>query len=282
MRDVVVIVPARWASQRFTGKPLALIHGKPMIEHVVTRAASVARRVLVATDDDRIASAVRAFGGEVVMTRADHENGTSRIAEVAATLHEDVVVNVQGDEPGIDPALIPAVVKALRSAGRGVPMATIAAPFRQGEDPSDPNVVKVVLDRRGRALYFSRSVIPFDRDSSGQPPVSAGKLVPAPHSAAELGAGASFPHLRHVGLYAYRRHFLETFVNLESTPLERREKLEQLRALEHGYPIAVAMTDAVPHGIDTPEQLESFKSSSSSKSSKSFMAFEQARPRGST
>ncbi|MBX3356012.1 MAG: 3-deoxy-manno-octulosonate cytidylyltransferase [Phycisphaeraceae bacterium] len=243
MRDVAVVIPARYASSRFPGKPLAPILGKPMIQHVHERAATVARRVIVATDDERIATAVKAFGGEVVMTRGDHPNGTSRIAEVAATLHEDVIVNVQGDEPGLEPSLIERAVKALRAAGRGVPMATIASPFSHGEDPKSPHLVKVVVDRRGRALYFSRSVIPFARDDQ-------------PRDAADSTHAAL---LRHVGLYAYRRPFLATFVALEESPLERTEQLEQLRAIEHGYPIAVAVAEAAVHGIDTPEQLTAFE-----------------------
>lgn len=242
MRDVVVVIPARHASTRFPGKPLATILGKPMIQHVHERASQVAKRVIVATDDERIATCVRSFGGQVVMTRGDHPNGTSRIAEAVAALHEDVVVNVQGDEPGLEPSLIEQVVKSLRAAGRGVPMATIASPFAAGEDPSSPHIVKVVVDRRGRALYFSRSLIPFDRDG-----------------AAPSGGTALASPLRHVGLYAYRRHFLETFVNLESTPLERTEQLEQLRALEHGYPIAVAIAESKSSGIDTPEQLKAYE-----------------------
>jgi len=239
MRDVVVIIPARFASTRFPGKPLAVIAGKPMIQWVHERAKSAVSRVIVATDDARIADAVRGFGGEVAMTRADHANGTSRLAEVAATLHEDVIVNLQGDEPGLEPALIGSAVAALRAAGRTVPIATLASPFAPGEDPADPNLVKVVLDRRGRALYFTRSHIPFDRDRAQRE--------------------ASAAPLRHIGLYAYRRRFLQTFVELESTPLERTEQLEQLRALEHGYPIAVAVVESHSHGIDTPEQLKAFE-----------------------
>lgn len=242
MRDVVVIIPARYASTRFPGKPLALIDGKPMIQWVHERATSAVKRVIVATDDDRIADAVRSFGGEVVMTRTDHANGTSRIAEVAAALHENIIVNVQGDEPGLEPSLIVRAVKALRAGGRSVPMATVASPFGPKEDPADPNLVKVVVDRRSRALYFTRSVVPFDRDR-----------------AQRGGAAAPALPLRHIGLYAYRRQFLQTFLELESTPLERTEQLEQLRALEHGYPIAVALVDASASGIDTPEQLTAFE-----------------------
>jgi len=242
MRDVVVVIPARYASSRFPGKPLAPIAGRPMIQHVHERALRAVKRVIVATDDDRIATAVRGFGGEVVLTRSDHPNGTSRIAEVAASLHDDVIVNVQGDEPGLEPSHIEAAVKALRAAGRGVPMATLASPLETGDALASPHVVKVVVDRRSRALYFSRALIPFDRDADHR-----------------RSGGAPATVLRHIGLYAYRRLFLQTFVNLEPTPLERTEQLEQLRALEHGYAIAVAVTAACAHGIDTPEQLKAFE-----------------------
>lgn len=242
MRGAVVVIPARYASSRFPGKVLAAIAGRPMIQHVFDRVRSVAKRVIVATDDERIASVVRGFGGEAVLTRADHPNGTSRVAEVASGLHEEIVVNVQGDEPGIDPAAVEMAVAALRAAGRAVPMATIASPFAQDEDPSDPNIVKVVVGRSGRALYFSRSLIPFDRDQ-GQRAVGVAPATP----------------LKHIGIYAYRRRFLGTFVELETTPLERTEQLEQLRVLEHGYPIAVAVHATTSHGIDTPEQLTAFE-----------------------
>lgn len=243
MRGVVVVIPARYASTRFPGKALAPIAGRPMIQWVHERAREAARRVIVATDDERIAEAVRGFGGEVMMTRADHPNGTSRIAEVAASLHEEIVVNAQGDEPGLEPSLIEATVAALRSAGRAAPMATIASPFQPHEDPCDPNIVKVVIGRSGNALYFSRSPVPYDRD------------------AAARGGPAPAPTLKHVGLYAYRRRFLATFTELEPTALERTEQLEQLRVLEHGYSIAVAIRPASSHGIDTPEQLTEFERS---------------------
>lgn len=252
MRGVVVVIPARWGSTRFPGKVLAPIAGRPMIQWVHERAREVAKRVIVATDDERVAVAVRGFGGEVVLTRADHANGTSRIAEVAESLHEEIVVNVQGDEPGLEPSLIDAAAAALRSSGRTVPMATIASPFRDDEDPADPNIVKVVVGRNGRALYFSRSLIPFARDAT-RSATSKGRASGAD------AAAAPAPPLKHVGLYAYRRRFLATFTQLESTPLERTEQLEQLRVLEHGYDIAVAIRDASSHGIDTPEQLKEFE-----------------------
>ncbi len=232
---VVAVVPARMGSTRFPGKALALLDGIPIIVHVLRRAkaAKSVQRVIAAVDDERIAAAAREAGFEAVMTRLDHVNGTSRIAEVAATLHCDFVVNVQGDEPCLEPQLIDQAVAALDDAGREVPVSTIASPFMPGENPADPNIVKVVVGANGRALYFSRALIPFQRDASSQ--------AVAP--------------LKHVGLYVYRRPFLPTFVLMPSTALERTESLEQLRILENGYDIAVAIGEAHSHGVDTPEQL---------------------------
>jgi len=230
------IIPARYASARFAGKVLADRTGKPLIQHVHERAAraSLVDRVIVATDDERIVDAVAAFGGEAVMTSPDHANGTSRIAEVARSLDDEIIVNVQADEPEIEPDLIDLAIRAL--AGRAeVPMATLASPFARGEDPADPNIVKVVVDEAGRALYFSRALIPHHRDGTG-----------------------TRPPLKHVGLYVYRRDFLLTYVTLPPTPLEQAERLEQLRVLEHGYPIAVAVAEVPHHGIDTAQQYEAF------------------------
>jgi 3-deoxy-manno-octulosonate cytidylyltransferase (CMP-KDO synthetase) len=178
------------------------------------------------------------------MTRSDHANGTSRIAEAVADIDADFVVNVQGDEPEIDPRLIDLAVREL-AAQADCPVSTVASPFAADEDPANPNIVKVVLDRRGRALYFSRALIPFDR-GMGQTVTGA-----RPHAA---GGGP----LKHVGMYVYRRPFLDEYVRLEPTPLERAERLEQLRILEHGCPIAVAIGESHHHGIDTPEQYEAF------------------------
>lgn len=234
---VSCVIPARFASSRFPGKVLADRTGKPMIRHVcerASRAASVSE-VIVATDDERIRRAVEAFGGKVVMTRADHPNGTSRIAEAAAALSAELIVNVQGDEPEIDPELIDLAVAHL-AAHDDCPVGTVASPFAPGDDPSDPNIVKVVLDQRGRALLFSRALIPHARDARTPPA--------AP--------------LRHVGLYVYRRAFLETYVAIAPTPLEQTEQLEQLRILEHGYRIAVAVAPSHHAGIDTEAQYEAF------------------------
>ena len=239
---VVAVIPARWASVRFPGKPLALLAGKPVIAHVCEQAkkSKHVQRIIVATDDQRIVDAVTAAGFEARMTRADHVNGTSRIAEVAATLHADMIVNVQGDEPRIEPELIDLAIEALMNAGKGVPMSTVASPFMPDEDVNDPNLVKVAVGANGRALYFSRSRIPFHR----------------------VGAPTASEPLKHVGLYVYRREFLPLFVALAPTPLEQTEQLEQLRVLEHGHAISVAVGTARFHGVDTPQQLEKLEARS--------------------
>ena len=247
--SALAVIPARYASTRFPGKPLADKTGKPLIQHVVeqVRLAKRVGRIIVATDDARIADAVAAFGGEAMMTRDDHPNGTCRIAEVVTRLRTDaeqdgaaqlpgVVLNVQGDEPLIEPAVIDQLVDGLINDA-DAPMATLASSFANDENPTDPNIVKLVVDQRGRAMYFSRSLIPFDRDGSA--------------------SEASRP-LKHPGLYAYRPDFLLKYVDLPPTPMEQVEKLEQLRALEHGYPIAVVRADVRHHGIDTPEQYAAF------------------------
>lgn len=233
------VIPARYASTRFPGKPLADLTGKPMIVHVLERASACATigTIIVATDDERIARAVRNAGYEARMTRADHPNGTCRIQEVARTLSEEIIVNIQGDEPQIEPALVDLTVRALQNAP-DAPMATLVSPFAPGEDPANPNIVKCVVGADGRALYFSRSVIPFNRDGAR-----------APHAVAPR---------KHIGLYVYRRSFLDTFVALTPTPLEQTECLEQLRVLEHGYPIVCAVGEAHFAGIDTPEQYAEF------------------------
>ncbi len=240
-----IVIPARFASTRLPGKPLADLAGKPMI----VRVAEAARRaradgVWVATDDDRIAAAVRDCGFEVVMTAARHSSGTERIAEVADLLgwdDADIVINVQGDEPLLEPALIDAVAAAL-DADADAAMATAAYPLADAADCFNPNVVKVVCDRRGRALYFSRAPIPWDRDGFAE----RRDVLPE-----------DFPMLRHIGLYAYRVGFLRRFGQLAASPLERCESLEQLRVLWHGYPIQVVCVDQGPlPGVDTPEDLE--------------------------
>ncbi len=238
----IVIIPARLGSTRFPGKVLADATGKPLIQHVcesASRAPSV-RRVVVATDDQRVLETVTRFGGEAVMTSPDHPNGSSRLAEACDALgldDEEIVVNVQGDEPEIEELVIDRAVETLEQAG--TPVATCAVPLTDASEARSPHVVKVVARVDGRALYFSRALIPHDRD--GEAGVPAGPL-------------------RHVGLYAYRRSFLREYAEMGSTPLEATEKLEQLRILEHGHDIAVAVVQGVraPAGIDTPEQYEAF------------------------
>ncbi len=240
----VAFIPARLGSTRFPGKVLADRTGRPLIRHVyeaVKRAASLSR-VVVATDDERVAAAAKAFGAEAVLTGTHHPNGTSRIGEAAAKLGlgpRQLVVNVQGDEPELDPGAIDAAVVALirLEHDAGARVGTIASPMEAGEDADNPNVVKVVRDRRGCALYFSRSRMPFDRDGRG---------------------GEAARCLRHVGIYVYRREFLDTYLSLAPTPLEQAEQLEQLRILEHGYRIAVGEYPTRHTGIDTPEQYEAF------------------------
>lgn len=241
---VTVVIPARYASTRFPGKPLADLCGKPMIQWVYERSAlcDSVDNVIVATDDNRIAEAVKGFGGNVAMTRADHATGTDRLAEVAEQLDDEIIVNVQGDEPLIDPAMIQAAVEPLL-ADSSIPMGTLKTPLTSVEEYRNPNVVKVVTDQRGFALYFSRSPIPFPRDFTEDLDSRWAELATA----------------KHIGLYVYRRDFLLKYPSLPVTPLENQECLEQLRALEHGYRIMVAETNLVGQGVDTPEDLERVK-----------------------
>lgn len=239
----IVMIPARMASTRLPNKPLADLGGKPMVVRVAERAAqSGAARIIVATDDEAIRAACRSHGVEVQMTRADHPSGTDRIAEVARTLglpEDAVVVNLQGDEPLIDPALLAACAALISAA---VPMATCAHALHEVADVFNPNVVKVVLDKAGRALYFSRAAMPWQRDAFG-----AGMPATLP---------PDYVALRHIGLYAYRHSFLQTYPALAVSPLEAIEALEQLRVLWHGYPIAVHVTASEPAaGVDTPADL---------------------------
>lgn len=239
----VVIIPARLASTRLPNKPLADLGGKPMVVRVAERAQqSGAARIIVATDHADIAAACAAHGVEACMTRSDHPSGTDRIAEVAHTLGlapDAVVVNLQGDEPLIDPALLAACAARISA---DVPMATCAHPLSDVQDAFNPNVVKVVLDKAGRALYFSRATIPWHRDGFAA-------------SREQLPAG--YVPLRHIGLYAYSNAFLQRYPQLEASPLESIEALEQLRVLWHGVPIAVHVTAEAPHaGVDTPADLE--------------------------
>lgn len=235
-----ILIPARLASSRLPQKPLADIGGKPMVVRVAERvAAAGAERVVVAADDARIARACEAFGVAVVLTRPDHASGSDRLAEACTLLGlsgDDVVVNVQGDEPLIEPGLV-AACAALLAARPGCAAATAAHPIHDAADFANPNVVKVVLDAEGCALYFSRAPIPWWRDGAGRPP-------------------ETLPALRHIGLYAYRAATLARFVELAPAPLEQVEALEQLRLLTHGLRLAVHVTpDAPAAGVDTPEDL---------------------------
>jgi 3-deoxy-manno-octulosonate cytidylyltransferase (CMP-KDO synthetase) len=229
------VIPARYASTRLPGKPLADIGGRPMIEHVYRRAAAARgiAQVLVATDDARIASAVESFGGTAILTRADHPTGTDRIAEVARALQADLIVNVQGDEPFLDPAAIESAMAPLQ-ADAAIVMGTLGHALDEAADADNPHVVKVVVDQAGFALYFSRAPIPHRR-AAGSPGLSV---------------------LRHVGLYVYRREFLLRLASLAPTPLECAESLEQLRALEYGFRIRVVPTTLTTLSVDTPEDLE--------------------------
>lgn len=234
---IVGIIPARFASTRFPGKPLALIAGLPLIQHVVSRCqkARSLSEVIVATDDAQIARVAGQFC-RVEMTRADHPSGSDRIAEVAARLDAEAVVNIQGDEPLIDPAVIDAVAGALAASE----MSTAATAIRQPGEYENPNVVKVVVNAAGQALYFSRRTIPYLREAANRP-------VPE-----QL---AAFPFLKHLGIYGYRRETLLRLVRFPVSPLENAEKLEQLRALDHGIGIAVVRVEYDSVGVDLPEDV---------------------------
>lgn len=238
--EIVAVIPARFGSTRLPGKPLLSDTGRPLIQHVVEAARRATRieRVIVATDDLRIQEAVARFGGEALMTRADHPSGADRVAEVAASLPDArIIVNLQGDEPEVSGRALDLVVSLLED-DPGADMATLATPIRSESVYRDPACVKVVCTRGGRALYFSRSPIPHHRD----PPPAAGPACA----------------LLHLGLYAYRREFLLGLARLPPSPLENAEKLEQLRVLEAGFPIAVGVVDEPGIGIDTPEDYRVF------------------------
>ena len=239
--DALIVIPARYASTRLPGKPLLAETGKPMIQHTYERAAATGARVLVATDDERIAEAVTGFGGEAVRTRADHETGSARVAEAAAGTRARIVVNVQGDEPEVEPDAIGTLIDlhdtAMRS-DRPAFLSTLASAFPGGADPGSPNAVKTVLsqphaDGTRSALWFSRSLIPYPR------------------------AEAAAPRL-HLGLYAYSPSTLAALTTLPPTPAERAESLEQLRVLEHGHRVAAAIVPPAAPGIDTPEDYAAF------------------------
>lgn len=232
---VVVVIPARFGSTRLPGKPLVPLAGKPMIQRVYERArmAEKAGRVIVATDDERIVKAVETFGGEARMTRADHRTGTERVAEVAAHVEGDVFVNVQGDEPLLDPVAVDAAISALLEEPAAA-IATVATPVKTPGDIMDPNVVKTVLDFDGNALYFSRAPIPWVRDTAAKVLVR---------------------HLKHLGLYVFQRDALLEYPTLPQGDLERIEQLEQLRWLENGWKIRVAEVEHDAVSVDVPEDV---------------------------
>jgi 3-deoxy-manno-octulosonate cytidylyltransferase (CMP-KDO synthetase) len=240
---VIAVIPARYGSTRFPGKSLVMIKDKPMIQWVYerTKQSRLINRVIVATDDERIRQAVSSFGGEVTMTSPDHSTGTDRIAEVASRLACDIVVNVQGDEPLIRPEMVDQAIQPLLDDA-SIPMSTLCRKIESDEEAFDPNVVKVVFDKSGFALYFSRAPIPWDRDrwsgkSSWQELTMAG------------------PMYKHIGLYVYRKEFLLQYARMPQTQLETTEKLEQLRALEHGHRIRAVVTLHDSLGVDIPGDL---------------------------
>jgi 3-deoxy-manno-octulosonate cytidylyltransferase (CMP-KDO synthetase) len=247
--QVVAIIPARYASSRFPGKAIVDIAGRPMIQWVYerTRQAAGVGRVLVATDDARILRVVEGFGGTAVMTATSHPTGTDRLAEVAATLDAELIVNVQGDEPLIEPSAIDAAMAPF-AADAALVMSTLRCPIPTLDELFDISITKVVTDEQDFALYFSKAPIPYHRDAWG---AIAGMV-------ARLRLAGGTPPVvgwRHIGLYVYRRTFLLEFARLPQTPLERLEQLEQLRALEHGYRIKVVPTQYVSIGVDTPEDV---------------------------
>jgi 3-deoxy-manno-octulosonate cytidylyltransferase (CMP-KDO synthetase) len=232
MTKAVGIIPARWGSTRFPGKAIHEIVGKPLLRHVWERCRRAKKldRLIIATDDFRIAEAAFDWGAEVAMTSANHASGTDRIAEVAAKLKPfGLIINIQGDEPLVEPKLIDRLVRELQR-DRKLEMITAAHPFEDSQEAESPHQVKVVLNQKGDALYFSRATIPFNREASAQP-----------------------KYFRHQGIYGYRRDLLLRFVRWKTSPLERAESLEQLRALENGVRIRVVMTGSGSPGVDTPE-----------------------------
>jgi 3-deoxy-manno-octulosonate cytidylyltransferase (CMP-KDO synthetase) len=236
---VIAVIPARYSSTRFAGKVLAKDTGKYLIQHTYERAclAKLPEKVIIAADDEKVVAAANTFGTECVLTSPDHQSGTDRIAEAVADMDVEIIVNLQGDEPEIDPGNIDYLAKMLME-NPDCPMATLAAEFQTAQQVSDPNIVKVIIGRNNKAIYFSRSPIPYDREKSG--------------------VGDVKQYLRHIGIYAYRKKFLLEITALPQTPLEKIEKLEQLRAIENGYSILVGKVKHTCDGIDTPEQYAEF------------------------
>lgn len=237
--EVIAVIPARFDSTRFPGKVLASDTGKYLVQHTFERAcaAKMVDQVLIAADDERVIKACESFTDKCVMTSDQHQSGTDRIAEAVADIKADIVINVQADEPEIDPNCIDYLVKLLTD-DHDSQMATLVAPFENLEQVEDPNVVKAIVDHRGRAIYFSRLPIPYDRDAAG--------------------TGTLKKYLRHIGIYAYRKVFLMNITQTQQTPLELCEKLEQLRVLESGYSIITGKVEHAWTGIDTRQQYENF------------------------
>jgi 3-deoxy-manno-octulosonate cytidylyltransferase (CMP-KDO synthetase) len=245
---ISAVIPARYASTRFDGKPLADILGKPMIQHVYegVRQSKLIDEVIVATDDQRIIETVKSFGGKAVMTSPTHFTGTDRVAEVAKKLKSEIIVNVQGDEPLIKGDIIDNAIRPLLADGT-LPLSTLMARVEEVRDWLNPHIVKVVADQEDFALYFSRSPIPFPRD------LQIGRLESNP-----FGTNRPLPKrvFKHIGVYVFRRKFLLQFSKMKPTPLEKLEKLEQLRALENGHRIKVVAVDYEPICVDTPEDIQ--------------------------
>ena len=236
---IIVVIPARYGSSRFAGKVLARETGKYLVQHTYERAlcAKSVDQALIATDDQRVKDACAEFRGDCVMTSVAHQSGTDRIAEAVADIDADIIVNLQADEPEIDPSFID-LVAGLLAGNADASMATLLAPFETADDVSNPNIVKCVTDLMGKAIYFSRSAIPYDRNAGG---------------VGEVGY-----YKRHLGIYAYRKDFLMEYTSLKPSFLEQREKLEQLRAIENGYTILTGMVDKAWDGVDTEEQYQAF------------------------
>ncbi len=236
---VYACLPARYSSTRFPGKVLAKDTGKFLIQHTYEQAclAKLPQKVIIATDDKKVAAAAESFGAECVLTSPEHKSGTDRIAEAVRDLDVEIILNLQADEPEIDPKNIDRVAELLLH-NPDVPMATLAAEFQNQEQIADPNIVKVITDCNNRAIYFSRAAIPYDREKTG--------------------IGNASQYLRHVGIYAYRKNFLLKITALPQTPLEKIEKLEQLRAIENGFGILVGKVEHACNGIDTPKQYAEF------------------------
>jgi 3-deoxy-manno-octulosonate cytidylyltransferase (CMP-KDO synthetase) len=245
---ISAVIPARHGSTRFEGKPLADILGKPMIQYVYERVhqSKLIDEVIVATDDQRISEAVKSFGGKAIMTSPTHSTGTDRVAEVAKKLKSEIIVNVQGDEPLIKGNIIDKAIRPLLTDDT-LQMATLMTRIDEVRDWLNPHIVKVVVDQKNFALYFSRSPIPFPRD------LNIGRLESHP-----FGTNRPLPKrvFKHIGVYVFRRKFLLRFSKMKPTPLEKLEKLEQLRALENGYPIKITLVDYEPICVDTPEDLQ--------------------------